>query len=62
MRASVDGIMELITLPLDLVELQSMSGAHIKWQILTYLMRNDFTDEFLRKMLIGLVATVGTND
>ncbi|KAK5915746.1 hypothetical protein CesoFtcFv8_001309 [Champsocephalus esox] len=39
----VDGDMELIAFPLDLVELDSMSAAHIKEQIMGCLLKNGFT-------------------
>ncbi|KAJ4923574.1 hypothetical protein JOQ06_004112 [Pogonophryne albipinna] len=56
LKASVDGDMEPIAFPLDLVELDSMSAAHIKEQIMGCLLKNDFTVELLREILIGFCS------
>ncbi|KAJ3582095.1 hypothetical protein NHX12_015889 [Muraenolepis orangiensis] len=56
LKASVDGDMEPIAFPLDLVELDSMSAAHIKEQIMGCLLKNGFTVELLREILIGFFS------
>ncbi|KAJ3595844.1 hypothetical protein NHX12_002258 [Muraenolepis orangiensis] len=56
LKASVDGDMEPIAFPLDLVELDSMSAAHIKDQIMGCLLKNGFTVELLREILIGFCS------
>ncbi|KAJ3583812.1 hypothetical protein NHX12_015530 [Muraenolepis orangiensis] len=56
LKASVDGDMEPIAFPLDLVELDSMSAAHIKEQIMGCLLKNGFTVELLREILIGFCS------
>ncbi|KAJ3582092.1 hypothetical protein NHX12_015891 [Muraenolepis orangiensis] len=48
--------MEPIAFPLDLVELDSMSAAHIKEQIMGCLLKNGFTVELLREILIGFCS------
>ncbi|KAK5884443.1 hypothetical protein CesoFtcFv8_018263 [Champsocephalus esox] len=56
LKARVDGDMEPIAFPLDLVELESMSAAHIKEQIMGCLLKNGFTVELLREILIGFCS------
>ncbi|KAJ8252839.1 hypothetical protein GJAV_G00206160 [Gymnothorax javanicus] len=56
LRASVDGKMEPIAFPLDLVELDSLSAAHIKDQLMGCLLKNGFTIELLREVLIGFCS------
>lgn len=56
LRASGDGKMEPIAFPLDLVELDSLSAAHIKEQLMGCLLKNGFTIELLREVLIGFCS------
>ncbi|XP_074552406.1 LOW QUALITY PROTEIN: E3 SUMO-protein ligase KIAA1586-like [Halichoeres trimaculatus] len=56
MRSSVDGMMDPIAFPLDLVELDSLSAAHIKDKIMACLLKNGFTIELLQEVLIGFCS------
>ncbi|QQP54578.1 Uncharacterized protein FKW44_007455 [Caligus rogercresseyi] len=53
LKASIDGGIEPIAFPLDLIELDNLSAAHIKGKIMHCLLNNGFTMELLQEMLIG---------
>uniref|UniRef100_A0A672GNY5 Uncharacterized protein n=1 Tax=Salarias fasciatus TaxID=181472 RepID=A0A672GNY5_SALFA len=55
-RSSVEGMMDPIAFPLDLVELDRLSAAHIKDKIMACLLKNGFTIELLREVLIGFCS------
>ncbi|XP_060761422.1 E3 SUMO-protein ligase KIAA1586-like [Neoarius graeffei] len=56
LKASIDGDMEPIAFPLDLIELDSLSAAHIKEKLMRCLFTNGFTMELLQEMLIGFCS------
>ncbi|QQP53599.1 Uncharacterized protein FKW44_006129, partial [Caligus rogercresseyi] len=56
LKASIDGEMEPIAFPLDLIELDNLSAAHIKGKIMHCLLNNGFTMELLQEMLIGFCS------
>ncbi|QQP53280.1 Uncharacterized protein FKW44_005706, partial [Caligus rogercresseyi] len=48
--------MEPIAFPLDLIELDNFSAAHIKGKIMHCLLNNGFTMELLQEMLTGFCS------
>jgi len=56
LKASVDGEMEPIAFPLDLIELDSLSAAHIKEQLMNCLFKSGFTTELLQGVFIGFCS------
>uniref|UniRef100_A0A3P9LTJ1 DUF4371 domain-containing protein n=1 Tax=Oryzias latipes TaxID=8090 RepID=A0A3P9LTJ1_ORYLA len=55
-KASVDGAMEPIAFPLDLVDLDSLCAAHIKEKLINCLLKNGFTMQLLQELLIGFCS------
>ncbi|XP_023820933.1 E3 SUMO-protein ligase KIAA1586-like isoform X1 [Oryzias latipes] len=55
-KASVDGAMEPISFPLDLVDLDSLCAAHIKEKLINCLLKNGFTMQLLQELLIGFCS------
>uniref|UniRef100_A0A3B3IFA6 DUF4371 domain-containing protein n=1 Tax=Oryzias latipes TaxID=8090 RepID=A0A3B3IFA6_ORYLA len=55
-KASVDGAMEPIAVPLDLVDLDSLCAAHIKEKLINCLLKNGFTMQLLQELLIGFCS------
>uniref|UniRef100_A0A3P8SJE1 Uncharacterized protein n=1 Tax=Amphiprion percula TaxID=161767 RepID=A0A3P8SJE1_AMPPE len=56
LKASVDGAMEPIAFPLELVELDSLNAAHIKEKLLTCLQKNGLSSQLLQEQLIGFCS------
>ncbi|XP_054873424.1 E3 SUMO-protein ligase KIAA1586-like [Amphiprion ocellaris] len=56
LKASVDGAMEPIAFPLELVELDSLNAAHIKVKLLTCLQKNGLSSQLLQQQLIGFCS------
>ncbi|XP_023811023.1 E3 SUMO-protein ligase KIAA1586-like [Oryzias latipes] len=56
LKASVDGAMEPIAFPLDLVDLDSLCAAHIKEKLINCLLKNGFTMQLLQELLIGFCS------
>uniref|UniRef100_A0A3B3CBF3 DUF4371 domain-containing protein n=1 Tax=Oryzias melastigma TaxID=30732 RepID=A0A3B3CBF3_ORYME len=55
-KVSLDGAMEPIVFPLDLVDLDSLCAAHIKEKLINCLLKNGFTMQLLQELLIGFCS------
>lgn len=56
LKASVDGVMDPVSFPLDLVELDNLRAGHIKEKLMGCLLKNGFTAELLQEVFIGFCS------